>query len=346
MRGESVSLLLSLVLLLCIPCAIVMVSFVIQMLRKKSALQVKDILQSCTIAVAITFAITLVISFIFKAVGFFDQQFYRPSSRDYGMAAELGLQPESVTFSSGDGTTLHGWFLNAGDEPRGTVICFHGSDRNITYTTRNVAWLTQHSLNVFVFDYRGYGQSGGEPNRKGIVEDSVAAIDYVLSRPDVPADSVILYGQSMGGQLALNAASMRQDVGIRLVIAEATYARQSYHLSDKLGQLGPLWLVKWGGWLLTSDEFSGEAAVANLESTPVLLVHGSADTGVSPYHSERLYDAAAGAKEIWRYEGQGHLRIFKDGPPQERLVEFIEKHLPPPANDESEAAGGEQTNGV
>lgn len=296
-------------------------------MRNKSSPPLKDALGTCAIAATITVVITLVISLILKATGFFDQQFYRPSARDYGARDELGFQPENVSFASADGTMLHGWFLRAQDEPRGTVICFHGSDRNITHTTRNVYWLTQHGFNVFVFDYRGYGTSEGAPDRKGLVEDSAAAVDYVMTRSDVRPDSIILYGQSMGGQLALNAASIRKDVGIRLVIAEATYARQSYHLSDKLGQFGPLWLVKWAGWLLTSDEYSGESAIADLQSTPVLLVHGNSDTGVQPYHSERLFEAAAGAREIWRYDGIGHLQIFKEGPPQDRLVDFIKTHL-------------------
>lgn len=300
----------------------------IRRLRKKPALPIKDLLQTCALAVAITVVITLGVSFILKVSGFFDQQFYRPSARSYGVSKELGLQPESVNFDSVDATKLHGWFLRADAEPIGTVICFHGSDRNITYTTGNVHWLTQHGFNVFVFDYRGYGKSGGAPDRKGLVDDSVAAIDYVMTRSGVRPDRLILYGQSMGGQLALNAASIRKNSGIRLVIAEATYARQSYHLSDKFGQLGPLWLVKWAGWLLTSDEFSGEEAIADLQSTPVLLVHGNSDTVVRPYHSERLYDAASGAKEIWRYEGIGHLQIFKERSAQERLVAFIKKKLP------------------
>lgn len=312
MRSESVGLLLSLVSLLSIPCTIVITSSVIQRLHTKTATPFKNVWGTCVAATMITVLITLAISFILKATGFFDQQFFRPSTRSYGAQAELELEPETVNFASADGTRLHGWFLHPEDEPLGTVICFHGSDRNITHTIRNVYWLTQRGFNVFVFDYRGYGRSEGSPNRKGLVEDSAAAIDYVVTRSDVRPDRIILYGQSMGGQLALNAASMRKDAGIRLVVAEATYARQSYHLSDKLGQFGPLWLVKWGGWLLTSDEYSGEAAIANLRSTPVLLVHGNSDIGVNPYHSERLFDAAEGTKEIWRYEGRGHLQIFTE----------------------------------
>jgi len=320
----------------------VIASSAIRRLRNKSAPPFKGIRGTCAIAAAITLVITLVISVILKATGFFDQQFYRPSARDYGVRDELGIQPETVSFASADGTMLHGWFLGSQDEPLGTVICFHGSDRNITHTTRNVHWLTQRGFNVFVFDYRGYGASEGAPNRKGLIEDSAAAIDYVITRSDVRPDSIILYGQSMGGQLALNAASIRKDAEIRLVIAEATYSRHSYHLSDKLGQFGPLWLVKWAGWMVNIDEYSVTPAISDLQSTPVLLVHGNSDTGVQPYHSERLFEAAAGAKEIWRYEGRGHLQIFKEGPPQDRLVDFIKTHLRL-SDVGGDAVGGEPT---
>jgi len=191
-----------------------------------------------------------------------------------------------------------------------------------------VSWLTKHGFNVFVFDYRGYGQSEGTPNREGLIEDSLAAIDLLAARSDLPANAFVLYGQSMGGQIALNAASRRQNAGIQLVVAEATYARHSYHLSDKMGRIGPLWLVKWGGWLLTSDKLCGEHAIAELKTTPVLLIHGDTDTGVSSYHSERLSLRAVGPREIWRYKGFGHLEIFDDESNRERLVMHIRQHLP------------------
>lgn len=343
LRNESISLLLSLIALLCIPCGIVIASFAVRRLRSNRTIPFRAVMGSCATAATITVAITLIISLILKATGFFDQQFYRPSARTYGALTELGIQPENVSFSSADGTKLHGWFLRPDVEPVGTVICFHGSDRNISHTTRNVYWMTEHGFNLFVFDYRGYGQSEGKPDRNGLVEDSAAAVDYVLTRRDVRPDRIILYGQSMGGQLALNAASLRLDVGIRLVISEATYARHSYHLSDKLGQFGPLWLVKWAGWLLTSDKYSGEKAIASLESTPVLLVHGTSDTGVSPYHSQRLFGAASDPKELWLYDGAGHLQIFNQPSDQQRLVAYIKSLLPDAFDGGGDAAGSDPT---
>lgn len=325
MRSETLNLLFSFLGLLMIPCAVVLLSAVIgRGLFKKSWPKMRELLLSSAVASGITVVITLAICLLLQWTGFLEAQFYRPSSRDFGRAAELGLQPDEVHFDSLDGTSLHGWFLPATDAV-GTVVTFHGSDRNITDTVKNTHWLTAHGFNVFVFDYRGYGKSAGEPDRRGLVDDSVAVVQYVASRKDVDRDRIVLYGQSMGGQLAINAA-VKAECDIQLVIAEATYAKPSYHISDKLGRMGPLWLVKWGTWLITSDELSGERAIARLQ-TPVLLVHGQDDSGVAPYHSERLLAAATGPKEIWRYDDYQHLNIFVDEDNRQRLANFIREKL-------------------
>ncbi len=280
------------------------------------------------IAVAITVGISLAISGGLHLAGFFESQFHRPSHHDFGMSAELGLEVESVRFESGDGTSLRGWLLRPAVEPVGTVLYFQGSDRNISYTIRHVYWLSQDGFNVFLFDYRGYGDSAGRPERTGLVEDSIAAIDYVRGRPDIASNSLVLFGQSMGGQLALNAAAQRNDVGIRLIIAEATYARPSLHLSDKMARMGPLWLAQWAGWLFASDALSGEAAIARIESTPILLVHSDGDTAVAPYHSRILYQRAKGPITLWWLEGFEHLRVFDEDGNRQRLVAYIRKFLP------------------
>lgn len=328
MAPEVLSLLFSFAALVSIPSIIVFILWAMRRKTGKETVAWSALYLDGAIALAITVTITLVLCVVLRAAGYFDAQFYRPSHRDFGMQVDLGLDPEMVSFESADGTVLAGWLLRAREPVRGTVIYYQGSDRNITYTSRHVYWLTEHGLNVFLFDYRGFGLSDGSPSRRGLVEDSVAAVDMIIEREDSPGARIVLYGQSMGGQLALNAAAVRQDSGIRLVVAEATYSNQRYHLSDKLGRLGPLWLVKWGGWLLTSSQLSGESAIRRLQATPVLLIHGDVDTGVAPYHSDRLYARASGPVTLWRYAGYEHLRIFDDASNRERLVRMILEHLP------------------
>lgn len=343
MNPEVLSLLFSFAVLVLIPFVIVFVVWTVRRRFSSSSVAVIDLFRGGTLAIAITVLITLAICIIFSWTGYFEAHFYRPSKGDNRAQAELSLNPHPVSFQSADGTSLQGWLLPSETAAIGTVIYFQGSDLNITYTSRHVAWLTRHGLHVFVFDYRGYGQSDGTPSRQGLIEDCDAAIEYIANRSGLTPGRIILYGQSMGGQLAINAATRRQDADIQLVISEATYARHSYHLSDKLGRLGPLWLVKWGGWLLTSDGFSGESAIAELTSTPVLLIHGDADVGVSPYHSDRLYLRAGGPKEIWRYKGYGHLRIFDDESNRERLVMRIRQALPKIEEDLYPSRGSESS---
>jgi fermentation-respiration switch protein FrsA (DUF1100 family) len=90
-----------------------------------------------------------------------------------------------------------------------------------------------------------------------------------------------------------------------------------------MAQLGPLWLVQWGAWLVTSDDHAAEDVVGRLAPTPILLVHGTADRGVAPYHSDRLFELAGEPKEIWRVEGAGHLDVFSREAYRTRLVEYL-----------------------
>ena len=275
----------------------------------------------------ISVVITIVISLLLGWTGFLDSQFYRPSSGDYGEHSKLGLSPEDVFFESQDGTRLHGWFIPSNDPPVGTLIHFHGSDRNISWTIRNSHWLTEHGFNLFLFDYRGYGRSEGRPSPTGVVDDSVAAIDFVRSRPEVDTDKLLLWGQSMGGQLAIVAANRAGTEGVKAIVADATYASHSHHVKDKVAQMGPLWLIQWAVWLTTPDTNAAYKVVDRIGPTHLLVVHGLADQGVRPYHGEWLYSAAQEPKDIWRVEGAGHLEVLRDAQYQEQLVETLVRAL-------------------
>ena len=284
--------------------------------------------QSVFITSTISIVITLVICWIMSLAGFTDAQFYRPSQRNYGQIEELGLSPEEVDFKSADGTSLHGWFFPAkGESSLGTVIHLHGSDRNITYTILNSHWLIERNFNLFVFDYRGYGKSSGKPSREGLIQDALAAIQTIQAREDTAESPIWLWGQSMGGQLAIVTAAELEGQGLSGVISEATYSTFSEHVCDKMSKMGPLWLVQWGLWLLTSDAHSAIRSVGQLTEVPLLLIHGDADRAVAPYHSDRLFEKAEGPKEIWKVPGAGHLKVFQKEEYQDRLELFLTESI-------------------
>lgn len=66
-----------------------------------------------------------------------------------------------------------------------------------------VSWLPKEGFNLFLFDYRGYGASEGSPERKGIYQDCIAALEYIKSRKDINPNRLLVFGQSLGGANAL-----------------------------------------------------------------------------------------------------------------------------------------------
>ena len=85
----------------------------------------------------------------------------------------LGLAPERVEIPSGDGVTLVAWVIRApaaDTAGRWLLIC-HGNAGNLSDAGRpeHYAGLRALGLNLLAFDYRGYGESGGSPERSGTV---------------------------------------------------------------------------------------------------------------------------------------------------------------------------------
>ena len=79
-------------------------------------------------------------------------------------------------------------------------------------------------LNVFIFDYRGYGKSEGKPSEAGIYLDAQGAYDYLQSRGDVNMDNIILYGASLGGTVVIDLATHR-NAALLVVESSITNAR-------------------------------------------------------------------------------------------------------------------------
>jgi hypothetical protein len=70
-------------------------------------------------------------------------------------------------------------------------------------STENVLWLTDSGFNVFMLEYRGYGKSHGEPTLPGVLADVDAGFTALLRRQDVDRQRIAIYGQSLGGALAV-----------------------------------------------------------------------------------------------------------------------------------------------
>ncbi|MCR4332996.1 MAG: alpha/beta fold hydrolase [Sulfuricaulis sp.] len=245
---------------------------------------------------------------------------------------QLGLKYEDVDFPANDGTRLHAWFLPASGKVLGTILFLHGNAENISTHIMSVRWLPAQGFNVFLLDYRGYGASEGEPSVEGVQEDVNAAMRTLLSRRDVNPDRIVVFGQSLGGSIAVyNVAHSPYRRHIRALAVESAFASYRQIAREKLAAFWLTWPLQYPLSWTVSDEYSPSKAVAGISPIPFLIIHGDRDPIVPPHHGQQLYDLAREPKEIWVVPGAGHIQAFQNKAYCDRFVAYLTKVLSEPA---------------
>jgi uncharacterized protein len=258
--------------------------------------------------------------------GCIEGAFFHPDRRSYHRPADFGLSAQDVLFTTADGSRLHGWWLPSAGPARGTVIHAHGNAANIGNHLPLVAWLPAAGYNVFTFDYRGYGRSEGRPTLAGVVEDLLAAQEAARALPGVDGGRLAVLGQSLGAATAVRAVA-RDARGVRLLILDAAFASYRGIARDAATTsvlLRPLLPIALPG--LPGEAEDPLAAMATL-AVPVLLLHGSDDELIPPAHSERLYAAAPGPKELLRIPGGGHMDALMRPDVRARVLQALHRAM-------------------
>ena len=227
-----------------------------------------------------------------------DSLFYFPTRDEPATPAKWGFKYDNIDFVSTDGTKLHGWFMPArGELAKGTVVFSHGNAGSIGHHLGFVMWLVEADYQVFMYDYRGFGKSGGELDRHGMVEDVKGAFAYVAGRKDVDAGKLISYGHSLGGAKSVTAISEKHVKGLRAIVIDGTFA--SYQSMARL--VGGDLAAK-----LISDDFSPKGCIAMIKDTPLLVVHGDRDQVVPIAQGKELFELANEPKTLFEVKGGSH----------------------------------------
>ncbi|OGR43613.1 MAG: hypothetical protein A2X35_09390 [Elusimicrobia bacterium GWA2_61_42] len=233
--------------------------------------------------------------------------FFQPSREIFSDPAAAGIKYEVIKFKSGDGTLLTGLFFAPAGVPRGTVVHFHGNAQNMTAHYPYSAWLAKEGFNVFIFDYRGYGASGGKPDLDGLVLDGKAALAHALKLPGARPDRIVIFGQSLGGAISL-AAAAGSELKPAAVVLEGTFYSYKSVASAALRRHWLSWPLSWLPWVAVSGRHAAKDSVGSL-TCPKLFIHSEKDRTVPFSQGKKLYAAACPPKQFWPVPA-GHIEAF------------------------------------
>src|SRR3990172_5555199 len=127
----------------------------------------------------IIYIIILVILLLIYVYHLENKTVFAPARDIASTPAALGFPLEDLYLTTEDGVKLNAWFIQSSPQD-GTLIFLHGNAGNIGDRLGKIDFFHKMGLNILIFDYRGYGKSGGYPSEKGIYSDARAAYDYLL----------------------------------------------------------------------------------------------------------------------------------------------------------------------
>ena len=239
-----------------------------------------------------------------------------PSSAAEVWEKAVDERSEDVTFTSGDGNTIHGRWIAPESPHHGAVLVTNGNGGNLTHRGRLAADLRKSlGAGVLLFDYPGYGKSSGTPSEEGCYAAGDAAYNWITENKKIAPDRVILCGESLGGGTAVELATKREHRALVLIYTFTSLpAAAKWHF-----RFLPV-------HTLMRTRFDNLSKIGRCRR-PVFFLHGTADRVVPFEHSEQLYAAANEPKHFVRIKDFGHATVPTE-PFAPELVAFLAKHAP------------------
>ncbi len=226
-------------------------------------------------------------------------------------AADLLYEDQYI--DTADGLKLHGWKIFADEKKAGSILFFHGNGDNISTQLPNTFWLAKEGYDLYVFDYRQYGQSEGEVDLDDTISDMELMIGHVVQQ--LPEDEkLIIIGHSLGGSMAIYsvAHSAYRDRIEALITVEAF---SDYHdiTQDMLSRSWLLWLFQWPLSFTVSNSYNPLDSIGLISPIPVCVIHSENDEMIEMYHAERLFEAANEPKSFQLIDSShGNVFVTKD----------------------------------
>ena len=235
-------------------------------------------------------------------------------SADLALAQQAlhgGVQP--VSFATADGLLLQGWYKPS---RTGAVVVFvHGSEGNRLWFLAQAQALAERGIGVLLYDSRASGNSEGDTQTWGDLEqeDLSAALNWVSARPDADPKRLGAEGFSMGASTVCMVAA--SDPRLKAVVLHSMWSSLREELRHKSGTALSTWLLLLDFWWagIDPDRVQPAQVIHQIAPRPLRLVAAEGDHDTPVAVEQALFDRAGAPKALWRIPGADHMDYREHG---------------------------------
>ncbi len=243
------------------------------------------------------------------------------------------LPKEGFSVAGFEGYELHAEYIPAKEESDRFVVISHGYTCCRYGSLKYMYMYRDLGFHCIIYDDRGHGENKRVPCTMGVREsrDLCAVINAVYGRFG-QGIRLGLQGESMGSGLEIMA--LRYQPRVRFIVNDCGYAKLVDVLKGKLkNRLHLPQCLAYGASLMCRVMYGYAFTKVNPveclagSKVPICFMHGEDDDFIPPHHSQMMYEAAEGYKEIHLFPGAAHaMSMPSDEARYRRIVkEFLEK---------------------